>query len=114
MPRIIRVSSCECHLDGRRLSISRLTTTAAAEEPTDGTLFLTLGPSHRPLSCAAHEVETGLELRLSFGNDVMRTQFSAESIAMSGSPKQRIAGISSCSKKAFRKFLCKSRENLSR
>ena len=37
------------------------------------TLFQVVGPSGRPLTCAAYEVETGLELRLSYGDDVMRT-----------------------------------------
>jgi hypothetical protein len=30
--------------------------------------------SQRVLTCAAYEVETGLELRVSYGDDVMRTQ----------------------------------------
>jgi hypothetical protein len=38
------------------------------------TLFHMVGPSGRPLTCAAFEVETGLELRLSCGDDVMRWQ----------------------------------------
>jgi hypothetical protein len=39
------------------------------------TLFRMAAPSsHRVLTCAAYEVETGLELRVSFGDDVMRTE----------------------------------------
>jgi hypothetical protein len=38
------------------------------------TLFQMLGPSRRSVTCAAYEVETGLELRLAYGDDVMRTQ----------------------------------------
>jgi hypothetical protein len=38
------------------------------------TLFHMVGPSGRPLTCASFEVETGLELRLSYGDDVMRWQ----------------------------------------
>lgn len=38
------------------------------------TLFHMVGPRGRPLTCAAFEVETGLELRLSYGDDVMRWQ----------------------------------------
>jgi hypothetical protein len=38
------------------------------------TLFHMFGPSGRPLTCAAFEVEPGLELRLSYGDDVMRWQ----------------------------------------
>ena len=38
------------------------------------TLFHMAGPSGRPLTCAVFEVETGLELRLSYGNDVVRWQ----------------------------------------
>lgn len=33
------------------------------------TLFRVVGPSGRPLTCAAYEVETGLELRLLYGDD---------------------------------------------
>ena len=33
-----------------------------------------VGPSGRPLTCAAFEVETGLELRVSYGDDVMRSE----------------------------------------
>jgi hypothetical protein len=38
------------------------------------TFFQMVGPSGRPLTCAAFEVDTGLELRLSYGDDVMRSQ----------------------------------------
>jgi hypothetical protein len=37
-------------------------------------LFTVMGRSNRPLTCAAYDVETGLELRLSYGDDVMRSQ----------------------------------------
>jgi hypothetical protein len=38
------------------------------------TFFQVGGVSGRPLTCAAYEVETGLELRLSYGEDVMRSE----------------------------------------
>jgi hypothetical protein len=39
------------------------------------TFFQVVGASGRPMTCAAYEVETGLELRLSYGvHDVMRSQ----------------------------------------
>ena len=38
------------------------------------TLFEMLGPSRRPLTCAAYETEFGLELRLSYGDDLMRSE----------------------------------------
>ena len=39
------------------------------------TLFRMVAPSSgRVLACAVYEVETGLELRVSYENDVMRTQ----------------------------------------
>jgi hypothetical protein len=38
------------------------------------TLLSVVGPTGRPLTCAAYEVQTGLELRLSYGDDVMRTE----------------------------------------
>ena len=38
-------------------------------------LFTVVGPSNRPLTCAAYDVETGIELRLSYANDdVQRSQ----------------------------------------
>jgi len=39
------------------------------------TLFTVIGPSGRPLTCAAYDVETGLELRLLYADDnVMRSE----------------------------------------
>jgi hypothetical protein len=38
------------------------------------TLFQMLGPSRRPLTCAAYETEFGLELRLSYGDNLMRSE----------------------------------------
>jgi len=39
------------------------------------TFFTVMGPSQRPLTCAAFYVETGLEVRLSYGpDDVQRSQ----------------------------------------
>jgi hypothetical protein len=39
------------------------------------TLFTVIGPSGRPLTCAAYDVETGLEVRLFYGpDDVQRSQ----------------------------------------
>jgi hypothetical protein len=38
------------------------------------TLFQMTSPGGRMLTCAAYEVETGLELRVSYGDDVRRTE----------------------------------------
>jgi hypothetical protein len=39
------------------------------------TFFTVIGPSGRPLTCAAFDVDTGLELRLSYADDdVMRSE----------------------------------------
>ena len=39
------------------------------------TFFTVVGPSGRPLTCAAFDVETGLEVRLFYGaDDVQRSQ----------------------------------------
>jgi hypothetical protein len=39
------------------------------------TFFTVIGPSQRPLTCAAFDVETGLEVRLFYGpDDVQRSQ----------------------------------------
>ena len=38
------------------------------------TLFEMSSPGGRTLTCAAFEVETGLELRVSYGDDVMRSE----------------------------------------
>ena len=39
------------------------------------TLFTVIGPSGRPLTCAAYDVETGLEVRLFYSeDDVQRSQ----------------------------------------
>ena len=59
---------------GRRLPLSGSHTSAAAKDILRATLFCVVGPSGRPLICAAYEVQTGWELRLSYGDDVMRTE----------------------------------------
>lgn len=60
---------------GRRLQISPYTTTAATEERLPRHLLHGRWPSGRPLTCAAFDVETGFELRLSYSdNDVQRSQ----------------------------------------
>jgi hypothetical protein len=38
------------------------------------TFFVMVGPSARALTCAAFDTEFGLELRLSYGNDLMRSE----------------------------------------
>lgn len=39
------------------------------------TFFTVIGPTNRPLTCAAYEIETGLELRLAYADDeVMRSE----------------------------------------
>jgi len=38
------------------------------------TFFQMVGPSDRTLTCAAFDTEFGLELRLSYGDDLMRSQ----------------------------------------
>ena len=39
------------------------------------TFFTVTGPSNRPLTCAAYDVATGIELRLSYADDdVMRSE----------------------------------------
>jgi len=38
------------------------------------TLFQMASPGGRTLTCAAFEVETGLELRVSYGDDLMRSE----------------------------------------
>jgi hypothetical protein len=38
------------------------------------TFFHMVGPSGRPLTCAALDVETGVELRLSYDEEVMRSE----------------------------------------
>jgi hypothetical protein len=38
------------------------------------TFFRMIGASERQLTCAAYETEFGLELRLSYGDDLMRSQ----------------------------------------
>ena len=65
--------------------------------------YLNSGPSGRPLTCAAYQVETGLELRLSYGDDVMRTQLFRGVDRTNESQRRLMHGIWRCSKEDFRK-----------
>jgi hypothetical protein len=51
-------------------------TAAPAKNLHRATFFTVLGTTKRPLVCAAYEVETGLELRLTYADnsDVMRSE----------------------------------------
>ena len=51
-------------------------TPCVRREPFIATFFQVVGTSQRPLTCAAYDVETGLELRLvcTDNDDVMRSQ----------------------------------------
>jgi hypothetical protein len=62
-----------CH--GRRLPLFRSPTETGAEEHfSRDVLFQILGVSGRMLTCAAFDTEFGLELRLSYGEDLMPSQ----------------------------------------
>ena len=61
-------------LSGRRLPVSRSPPPPPPKNRLVATLFHAVGTSGRLLTCAAFDTEFGLELRLSYGNDLMRSE----------------------------------------
>jgi hypothetical protein len=59
---------------GRRLQIPDPPRPSPPKNTLIATLFQMVGPNRRPLTCAAYETEFGLELRLSYGDDLMRSE----------------------------------------
>jgi hypothetical protein len=69
------LNEIECFVKAVSRRSPRLGTTAWSRSLRVATLFQMSTPgSGRTLTCAAYEVETGLELRVSYGDDVMRTE----------------------------------------